>query len=220
MLKLYLILSLFILGACSAMPQSGTVLLSDGTAAPSPFGYAPYCATPSQEEAPQERLFGKIFCHAAAQRTAMQLTPDRFRELDEVQRQVNAAISYAPTTSWSPLATSGDCKTYSARKALELLERGWPAAAMRLATVFVDDGSRQQFQYHAVLLVDTDHGTLVLDSRQRAPRRWEDLRYIWMTAQGPEKGRTWVRLGSDPARVELALAANATSGIPGASQLR
>ena len=91
--------------------------------------------------------------------------------------------------------------------------------ATRIATAFVDDGSRQQYVYRAVLLADTDQGTIVLDSRQPEPRRWEDVDYIWMTAQTAGRGDRWVRLAADPGKVRIALAANTSGGIASASRM-
>ena len=91
-----------------------------------------------------------------------------------------------------------------------------PAGALRIATAFVDDGSPQHLTYHAVLLVDTDRGTLVLDSRHRTPRPWQDLAYVWMTAQIPGSGGAWARLPAEPAAVRMAMAANGSgAGVYG-----
>ena len=65
------------------------------------------------------------------------------------------------------------------------MQRGWPAGALRIATAFVNDGSAQQGASHAVVLVDTDKGTIVLDSRQAGPLPWESLSYIWLSAEVP-----------------------------------
>jgi predicted transglutaminase-like cysteine proteinase len=216
---LLLLILLTTLGACGGIPQGGTTLVTEATDAVQPFGYAMYCAGALQQNAAAERQFRDSFCHSTAQSTVVQMTPDRARELEEVQKNVNAAITYSPTTVWDPLAARGDCKTFAARKELELLGRGWPAGALRIATAFVDDGGRQQYVYHAVLLADTDQGTIVLDSRQSAPRRWEDVSYIWMTAQTAGRGDRWVRLAADPAKVRIALAANTNGGIASASRM-
>jgi predicted transglutaminase-like cysteine proteinase len=204
------------LAACSGAPRDGATPFTSAIEAPQPFGYAEYCAGSPQAKAPAEQRFRDAFCRPSA-RTVVQMTPDRRRELEEVQSSVNATIVYSPTTAWDPLAARGDCKTYAARKELELLDRGWPAGALRIATAFVDDGGRQQYVYHAVLLADTDQGTIVLDSRQATPRRWEDVSYIWMTAQTAGRGDRWVRMAADPAKVRIALAANAGGGIASAS---
>jgi predicted transglutaminase-like cysteine proteinase len=222
MLRVCTVMAALLLGACSAVPERGTVLQSLD-AAPQPFGSAADCAAAQQMQGGAAQAFWDDFCHPAAAREAavVTLTPERYRELEDVQHDVNAKIAYASTVSWNPLAGAGDCKTFVARKALELLERGWPAGALRIATAFVNDHSPQQLEYHAVLLVDTDRGTLVLDSRQRAPRPWRQVSYIWMTAQarGASAGKTsgWTRLPADPTQVEMALAAASAAGGPGAS---
>jgi predicted transglutaminase-like cysteine proteinase len=201
-----------LLGACSAVPERGTMLQSLG-AAPQPFGSTADCTPAHQDGAAQ--AFWDDFCHPAAAQATVALTPERYRELEGVQHDVNAAIAYTATVSWNPMVSAGDCKTFAARKEMELLNRGWPAGALRLATAFVNDNSREQLAYHAVLLVDTDRGTLVLDNRHRMPQPWREVSYIWMTAQARGSGETsgWSRLPADPAQVQMALAAAGIGGL-------
>jgi predicted transglutaminase-like cysteine proteinase len=212
MLRICTVMMALLLGACSAMPERGTMLQSL-EAAPQPFGSAADCAAVDRDGA--ARAFWNDFCHPTAAATTVTLTPERYRELEDVQNGVNAAIAYASTTSWNPLTDVGDCKTFATRKEMELLNRGWPAGALRLATAFVNDHSREQLAYHAVLLVDTDRGTIVLDNRARAPRPWHEAPYIWMTAQARGAGAPggWSRLPADPAAVRMALAAAGIGGL-------
>jgi predicted transglutaminase-like cysteine proteinase len=191
---------LALLSACSSTRMATDI------PAPAPFGVADYCRDAGGRGDPQDLSFRQSVCSGAPRPAVAVLTPERRRDLEEVQTEINAAIGYRPTTTWDPLAAEGDCKTYSARKELELLRRGWPAGALRIATAFVRDG-RYRYQYHAVLLVDTDRGTLVLDNRHDAPLPWDETAYIWMTAQAPGRAG-WIRLRADPAEVALALAAN------------
>jgi predicted transglutaminase-like cysteine proteinase len=215
MMKAFALIALIVLGACSEIPATESRPIAEtAESAPPPFGFNAYCRSGARRTTEAEQKFRGAFCHHDATPRIVQLTPERAHELVEVQQTVNAAIAYRSTGTWNPLASEGDCKTYAARKELELLARGWPAGAMRIATAFVDDGSRQQFFYHAVLLVHTDHGTLVLDSRQRRPSRWDELPYIWMTAQVRGDSAHWIRLAADPEAVKTALAAYAYSGNP------
>lgn len=206
MLRLYTVTFALLLGACSTVPERGTMLQGLDSQAAQPFGSAADCVA-ARGEATATR-FWDDFCRSTPPPATVALTTERYRELEEVQRKVNAAIAYGTTTSWNPLARNGDCKTFAARKSLELLDRGWPAGALRIATAFVNDNSREQLAYHAVLLVDTDRGTIVLDNRQRRPRPWRELSYIWMTAQARSGNGGWSRLPSDPVEVKMALAAN------------
>jgi predicted transglutaminase-like cysteine proteinase len=210
--RILCLVTLILLGGCSAIAAgSGSFVTETSQSVAAPFGFADYCDGGVRPTAAEQR-FSKAFCHPEVSTVVVQLTPERERELADVEQSVNAAIIYHVTTTWDPTASQGDCKTYSARKELELLSRGWPAGAMRIATAFVDDGSRQEFIYHAVLLIVTDHGTMVLDSRRPRPAHLEDLRYIWMTEQSRGNGAGWVRLAADPAAVKAAMAANAFGG--------
>jgi predicted transglutaminase-like cysteine proteinase len=213
MMKISAVIPLIILGACSEIPatESRPIVETAEAAAP-PVGFNAYCRSSAGRATAAEQRFHDAFCRLDAPASVVPLTAERAHELVEVQQNVNAAIAYRSTGTWNPLASEGDCKTYAARKELELLERGWPAGAMRIVTAFVDDGSRQQFFYHAVLLVQTDRGTLALDSRRRRPSWWDELPYIWMTAQARGDSAHWVRLAADPAAVTTALAAYARNG--------
>src|SRR6185312_14020563 len=193
------------------MPDSGGSALQNASAmpAPQPVGAKDYCAaTPAAAAQP----FWDIFCQGDTAAVTVTLTQERWNELASIQNQVDGSITYNPTTSWDPLAAVGDCKTYSAATALALLQHGWPAGALRIATAFVNDGSAQQGASHAVLLVDTDKGTIVLDSRQAGPRPWESLRYIWLSAEIPDGHGSWNLLTTDLAQLRSALLANLAAG--------
>jgi predicted transglutaminase-like cysteine proteinase len=193
---------------CTATTQPRPSLLaSTMQPAPPAFGQRDYCAAAQRRDDARDRSFRLAFCEPDGSATVVELTPRRRGDLAAVQASVAASIAYAPTPSWDPLASIGDCKTYVARMELELLERGWPAGALRIATAFVDDRGPHQNKYHAVLLVDTSEGTLALDNRYAKPQHWQELPYVWIAAQTPRPMR-WVRLPADPAAVSLALAAN------------
>jgi predicted transglutaminase-like cysteine proteinase len=213
---LAIIVLTLLLAACSSMPDgSNPVLAPNATQpAPQPYGAAAYCSQPPAEAGLR---FWNAFCQAQDAPATVPLTERAWTELQDVQTMVNRALPYRPTSSWDPLAAAGDCKTATARKELELLDRGWPAGALRIATVFVNDHGPQQLAYHSVLLVDTDHGTIVLDSRQADPKGWEDLPYIWMTAEMPGTGGSWSRLPADPRDVQMAMLANAGQAAPAPS---
>lgn len=210
MQRICILMVALLLSACAGgMPGTGSPSLESvpNQAAPQPFGSAAYCAsTPAAAEAP----FWQAFCQADAPATVATLTRDAWNQLEQVQDEVNSSLTYSPTVSWDPLASAGDCKTATARKALELLDKGWPPGALRVATAFVDDHSYQQLAYHTVLLVDTDHGTIVLDSRRSEPAAWQDVSYIWMTAEVPGGKGAWTRLPADPREVQMAMLANAS----------
>lgn len=210
--KYFAIILALLLTACSGtMPGATNPVLapSAGQPAPQPYGAAAYC---SQQPTDAELPFWNAFCEAKDVPVTVPLTEQAWNELEEVQSAVNRSLPYRSSNSWDPLASVGDCKTATAKKELALLDRGWPAGALRVATAFVNDHGPEQLAYHSVLLVDTDHGTIVLDSRQSDPVSWGELPYIWMTTELPGTGGGWSRLPADPRDVQMAMLAN---GLPG-----
>ena len=194
------------LAACGGMPNTGGPLQAAMVLpAPQPPGVSGYCA---QQPAAEAQPFWDALCNGAAAPTTVALTPDRWNELQSIQTAVDGSTTYVPSNSWDPLSSAGDCKTFASRTALALLQRGWPAGAVRMATAFVNDGGPQNGASHAVVLVDTDHGTIVLDSRQAGPRPWESLSYIWLSAEVPGGHGSWSLLTTDTAALRTALFAN------------
>ena len=112
-----------------------------------------------------------------------------FQEIQAVNQAVNRAIRYRSDAEvygraefWTVAAPgdSGDCEDLALAKLQRLLHRGFPREAMRLAIVHRPrDGIR-----HAVLTVETDRGTYVLDSSYNRIHAWADLPYTnWMWEQ-------------------------------------
>lgn len=100
-----------------------------------------------------------------------------FELLKQVNSEINA-LPYIPEVGddWTPALTGGDCDSYATRKMEELSSRGIPVSSMRLATAWVDHA---QSGYHAVLLVDHDGQTYVLDNRYPHPMEYQMVPYKW-----------------------------------------
>jgi predicted transglutaminase-like cysteine proteinase len=203
----FLSLMMFSSGCSTQMPGTDNPPLQAlaNEPAPSPFGMPSYCSTTPK---PKAHLFWQAVCRNTALPTKIALTTQRWTDLQKIEADVNDSLSYAVAESWDPLVSAGDCKTAAARMELELLERGWPAGALRLATAFVNDENNDQFSYHSALLVDTDHGTVVIDSRHHEPLPWTRVAYVWMTVELPGSQGKWARLPADPSAVRTAMAAN------------
>ena len=71
-----------------------------------------------------------------------------------------------------------------------LIARGVPAAALSIAVVTTNQG-----EGHAVLLVDTNQGEVVLDSLSPSIVSWRDIPYSWVERQVPGEPMIWVRPG-------------------------
>jgi predicted transglutaminase-like cysteine proteinase len=61
--------------------------------------------------------------------------------------------------------------------------------------VAVNNGDQTRGETHAVLLVTTDRGELVLDNLSSWVKPWQDVRYQWIERQAPGQPLTWVKVG-------------------------
>lgn len=94
------------------------------------------------------------------------------------------AERYGRAEFWSELdAAGGDCEDFALAKRAALLAQGADPAGLHLALCWTE---REEF--HAVLVVDTDAGSYVLDNRHAEPMRKQDLGYRWHSIQ---EGNKW-----------------------------
>ncbi len=119
------------------------------------------------------------------------MTQAKFIRLAQVNAFVNNLITYRSDTKdiWREPGTEGDCEDYAIAKMAKLMKHGWPRGALRLAICkfyrygqpLSDPG---RWVIHAVLHVDTDHGTWAMDNRHAFIKRYRMLGYIWMYREG------------------------------------
>lgn len=155
-----------------------------GTTLP-PYGFVRFC-----ERHPKE-------CRAATfDDTRLLLTPERQRELSEVNREINKRIEaatdleiYGEIERWTLPTTRGDCEDYALLKRHVLMQRGWPASAL-LMTVVIDEKG----EGHAVLTARTAQGDYVLDNKFDDIRPWSKVRYDFVMRQSYIDPRVWVSL--------------------------
>lgn len=98
--------------------------------------------------------------------------------IEKVNHEVNQNTIYKSDISkygtnewWTEAVGEGDCEDYALAKFRLLAD--YPKQ-IRLATCWVETG-----EYHAVLLVDVEGQTWVLDNRFPYPMRFQDLAYKW-----------------------------------------
>jgi predicted transglutaminase-like cysteine proteinase len=120
----------------------------------------------------------------------VELTAQRRDVLQRINRRVNASIrpqmEAAGDDLWQIAPVSGDCEDYALTKRRDLIEQGWPAHVLRMATARTFEG-----EAHAVLVVTTSQGDIVLDNRTNVIKPWNhtDLRFI--KVQSAEDPRQW-----------------------------
>jgi len=138
------------------------------------------------------------------------LTGANWAQIYNINRYVNKAIRprsdrdlFGSESHWDmPLepgrTREGDCKDYALEKRHLLIKKGFDPSALSIATLDTPTGVR-----HAVLLVATDHGELVLDSLSSWVVRWDQTPYRWVARQSAGDPMVWVK--ADP-KIQLSWA--------------
>lgn len=84
---------------------------------------------------------------------------------------------------------AADCEDFALAKRAKLIAAGWPAEAVLIAVVKGDSSP-----YHAVLVLRTDQGEVVLDNLTDAVKGWRESGYEWVVRQSAWAPETWVRV--------------------------
>jgi predicted transglutaminase-like cysteine proteinase len=125
------------------------------------------------------------------------LTPERWNELNIINRDVNRSIfaevtpGNGATEEWVISPPTGNCKDYAVTKQHELLARGWPSRALLLSEVALPSG-----EHHLILVVRVKDADLVLDNLNdhiRLVAMTYD-QYIWVRIQSPQNPKFWMRV--------------------------
>lgn len=160
-----------------------------------PVGHAEFC-----EARPDE-------CSANASVVdAMSLTDARWNQLLEVNARSNATIVpvsdkdlYQVNEFWTYPNGYGDCEDFALDKRRELIGAGWPASTLLMAVVRETDGDG-----HAVLMVRTDRGDLILDNQNGAIVVWTQTPYQYIKRQSQANAGQWVDIIDDRVTVVAA----------------
>jgi predicted transglutaminase-like cysteine proteinase len=166
-------------------PQKVAFLQAFGNTLP-PIGYVNFCRERPDECRPSRRFADRV-----------QYSPTKFRELEEVNKSVNDAITpvtdlelYGKVEWWAyPTEGKGDCEDYVLLKRRILIERGWPESTL-LITVVRDENN----EGHAVLTVRTDGGDFVLDNKHSKVMAWSDTPYAFVKKQSAHNPLVWISL--------------------------
>lgn len=118
------------------------------------------------------------------------LSQDMLAHLQSINRTVNRDIRPRNETrdTWSIGVSSGDCEDYALTKRAMLAAAGIPAGALRIGVGTLGG------QDHAVLIVRTNAGDLVLDNMTDAIMSWDRTDIDWIAMSGPDPMH-WQRIG-------------------------
>ncbi|KQX26180.1 hypothetical protein ASD39_02790 [Sphingomonas sp. Root50] len=176
------------MAACQATIPVGT-RLGDGAVVPAPVGWLDFCKRSPSDPSCQ----------------AMPLDTQSWSQLRGTQAQilkiryVADAQQFHVNEFWTPATTAGDCEDIALAARQRLLNLGWPASTLRLATVFTETN-----EIHSVLTVEVSRNgrreTLVVDNRKAAIMTWDQLAasgYRFVIRQS-SNGRDWVKVDQAP----------------------
>ena len=132
-----------------------------------------------------------------SEKAVIALTPEVWQVLVLVNREVNERIKavsdrdhWGIEDRWNlPDDGAGDCEDIQLLKRKILIERGLPRRAMRMTVVIDEEGGG-----HAVMMVRTNRGDLILDNRRTSILPWTQTGYIYIKAEGQD-GMEWMSLG-------------------------
>ncbi len=110
------------------------------------------------------------------------------REVNHRVREISDQAQYGRAEKWAlPTTRGGDCEDFALLKKRELIARGIPANRLLIASVF--DRRRNA---HAVLVLRTDRGDLILDNLTDRVVGWRETGYTFLRMQDPSDPRRWV----------------------------
>lgn len=172
----------------AALPNAAAIGKVETTGSARPVqGWVKFC----------ERYSGECDLNTAEAST-IGLNSRTWKALNTVNRKVNTTIKprtdmehWGVVDRWDlPEDGYGDCEDFQLLKRKILVEQyGFPKRAFRM-TVVIDE----QGEGHAVMMVRTDEGDLVLDNKRSAILPWHETGYVFVKREGQD-GREWVSLG-------------------------
>ena len=180
--------------ASSSVDLSNPAFAPTGGATSVPIGASEFCKTHG------------VDCRPNAGPQIEALTDRNWQQLVAVNDAVNSAVSpitdqdlYNVTELWTYPAGRGDCEDFALEKRRQLIANGWSPGALMMTVVRQANG-----EGHAVLMVRTDRGDLVLDNQDGRVLVWNDTPYEFVKRQSQTDPRKWV--GITDTRLVLASA--------------
>ena len=180
--------------ASSSVDLSNPAFAPTGGATSVPIGASEFCKT------------HRVDCRPNAGPQIEALTDRNWQQLVAVNDAVNSAVSpitdrdlYNVTELWTYPAGRGDCEDFALEKRRQLIANGWSPGALMMTVVRQANG-----EGHAVLMVRTDRGDLVLDNQDGRVLVWNDTPYEFVKRQSQTDPRKWV--GITDTRLVLASA--------------
>jgi predicted transglutaminase-like cysteine proteinase len=153
-----------------------------------PVGHMEFCRTHANECRANDTVI-----------PATPLTETKWQELVAVNAHYNTTVVpvtdqqlYQVDEFWTYPNGYGDCEDFALAKRRDLIEAGWHPSTLMIAVVKEASGAG-----HAVLLVRTDRGDLVLDNQEGAILLWSETPYKFIKRQSQAHAGQWVDMIDD-----------------------
>jgi predicted transglutaminase-like cysteine proteinase len=157
-----------------------------------PVGHAEFCHFHRNECGPNLELV-----------SAIELTERNWQQLLAINARFNTSITpvtdqqlYHVPEFWTYPNGFGDCEDFVLAKRRSLIEAGWPASTLLITVVRQENG-----EGHAVLMVRTDRGDLILDNQDALIKLWTDTPYQYLKRQSQTDAGKWVDLYDSATRL-------------------
>lgn len=109
------------------------------------------------------------------------------RAVNKQVRQIEDRTQYGVDEHWAlPTRRGGDCEDLVLLKKKLLMERGVPSQSLLIATVL-----DKKLNSHAVLVLRTQKGDLVLDNLTNLIKPWKETGYTFLKLQDPNALSRW-----------------------------
>ena len=138
--------------------------------------------------------------------TAAALDDQRWSQLVAVNNAINTAVVpvtdeeyYKVSEYWTYPDGYGDCEDFALAKRKALIADGWSPSTLLMTVVRQPNG-----EGHAVLMVRTDRGDLVLDNQDGRILLWNETPYQYLKRQSQANPTQWVDLLDGRAQVIVA----------------
>ncbi len=160
-----------------------------------PIGAADFCRRDPADCGPTPHLVA-----------AETLTAQSWQQLLSVNADVNIRIvpetdqdNYRLAEFWAYPDGRGDCEDIALEKRRELIAAGWDASTLLMTVVREANGDG-----HAVLMVRTDRGDLILDNQDSRILLWNQTPYDFIKRQSQANAGQWVGLNDNRTTIAAA----------------
>ena len=153
-----------------------------------PVGHAEFCQARPAECTPHQYLVGAVNLSEALWQQLLAVNATFNQQIVPV----TDADLYQVEEFWTYPNGYGDCEDYVLAKRRALVEAGWPASTLLITVVKQANG-----EGHAVLLVRTDRGDLVLDNQVGTVDLWSNTPYKFVKRQSQADAGAWVDMFDD-----------------------